>query len=110
MALVVCCGAGCRAERSPQPAASASAVVDSPPKPAPAVVTDAAPAPPPASESAARALLDRRFRAAGFRIVNDVRVVTGTAALTCDGYDPVRKVGFEYIAAAERGTDVFPAG
>lgn len=107
MALMVCYGAGCRAERPPQPAASAPApVVDSPPQPAPAVVSDAAPALPPASESAARALLDRRFRAAGFRIVNDVRVVTSTAALTCDGYDPARKVGFEYIAAAERGTDV----
>lgn len=59
------------------------------------------------SEAAARALLAQRFRAAGFRVRYDVPVAReGAFALTVDGYDPVRRVGFEYVATAERDTDL----
>jgi hypothetical protein len=59
------------------------------------------------SEAAGRALLAERFRAAGFRVRYDVPVAReGAFALTVDGYDPARRVGFEYVAAAERDTDL----
>ena len=72
---------------------------------------------PPLTEAVARALLAKRFRAAGFRIRDDVRVrsESPTAALgdadpsfdlTVDGYDPEAKVGFEYIDPAEVGSDL----
>jgi hypothetical protein len=59
------------------------------------------------SEAAARALLSERFRAAGFRVRYDVLVTRdGAFALTVDGYDPAHRVGFEYVATAERDTDL----
>lgn len=59
------------------------------------------------SEEAARTLLAERFRAAGFRVRYDVAIArTGAFALTVDGYDPVHRVGFEYVATAERDTDL----
>ncbi len=59
------------------------------------------------SEAAARALLSERFRAAGFRVRYDVPVARdGAFALTVDGYDPAHRVGFEYVATAERDTDL----
>lgn len=59
------------------------------------------------SEEAARALLAQRFRAAGFRVRYDVAIArAGAFALTVDGYDPVHRVGFEYVATAERDTDL----
>jgi len=54
----------------------------------------------------ARLLLSRLFRDAGFRVVHDVRVNFDGAAVTADGWDPERGVGFEYIATEEQGTDV----
>lgn len=64
-------------------------------------------APAPLSEAAARALLAERFRAAGLRIRYDVPLARpGSFALTVDGYDPERHIGFEYVAVAERGTDL----
>ncbi|MCG8422727.1 MAG: hypothetical protein MJE77_32840 [Proteobacteria bacterium] len=64
---------------------------------------------PPASEAVARTILARRFRASGFRILHDVRVRSdGDRAfdLTVDGYDPDARVGYEYIAPIEVGSDV----
>lgn len=59
------------------------------------------------TEAAARALLAERFRAAGLRVRYDVPVARdGAFALTVDGYDPVRRVGFEYVADAEAGADL----
>jgi hypothetical protein len=59
------------------------------------------------SEAAARALLAERFRASGLRVRYDVPVARDDAfALTVDGYDPVRRVGFEYVADDERDTDL----
>jgi hypothetical protein len=61
------------------------------------------------TEAAARALLAERFRAAGFRVRYDVQVARdGAFALTVDGYDPARRVGFEYVAEAEAGVDLDP--
>jgi hypothetical protein len=62
------------------------------------------------SEAAARAFLSDRFRRAGFRIRYDVRVrVDGVFDITFDGFDPDKQVGFEYIDAIERDTDVLDA-
>ena len=61
------------------------------------------------TEAAARALLAERFRAAGLRVRYDVQVARdGAFALTVDGYDPARGVGFEYVAEAEAGADLDP--
>ena len=55
------------------------------------------------TEAAARALLAERFRAAGLRVRYDVEVARdGAFTLTVDGYDPARRVGFEYVAEDEQ--------
>ncbi len=61
------------------------------------------------SEAVARTLVTARFRAAGFRIRNDVLLSGEGFELTVDGYDPKRNVGFEYIATGEVGTDLSDA-
>lgn len=62
------------------------------------------------SEAAARAILARRFRAAGFRVRYDVPIARpGAFDVTVDGYDPARQVGFEYVDTAERDTDLHAA-
>lgn len=60
----------------------------------------------PVSETEARTLLAERFRAAGYRVRYDVRITGQGFDITVDGYDPDARVGFEYIAPAERDTDV----
>ncbi|WP_428261885.1 hypothetical protein [Haliangium sp.] len=66
--------------------------------------------PPPLSEAAARALLAERFRRTGLRIRADVPIErAGAYRLTVDGYDPDRRVGFEYIAEVERGVELEPS-
>lgn len=63
-----------------------------------------------ASEFEARAVLAERFRQAGFRIRYDVTlVIDGDIEVTVDGYDPASKIGFEYVAADERETDLSAA-
>ena len=57
-------------------------------------------------EASARFLLAHRFRAAGFRIVADVPLDEAGVALTVDGFDPERRVGYEYVAADERGVEL----
>jgi len=69
-------------------------------------VAHRAPPGPPMSESSARSALAARFRAAGFRILYDVSVSVPGAELTVDGYDPAKKVGFEYVAREEINTDL----
>lgn len=60
-----------------------------------------------ATEAVARAVLAERFRAAGFRVRHDVAVARpGSFEVTVDGYDPGARVGFEYVAAIERDTDL----
>jgi hypothetical protein len=77
-------------------AAPKAAVV--PPSPADAAA--------PMSEAGARILLSRAFRAAGYRILNDVPVRGAGYQVTLDGFDPKRKVGFEYVDPRERGADL----
>lgn len=72
---------------------------------------DAAPRPidagPPLGETEARLLAADRFRRAGLRIRQDVRVIrTGLYDLTLDGWDPEQRVGYEYIAPEEAGLDL----
>ncbi len=61
---------------------------------------------PAADEVTARQILANRFRSAGFRILHDVPLATGSVDVTLDGYDPAHKVGFEYVATEERNTDL----
>ncbi|MEM9487643.1 MAG: hypothetical protein AAGC55_00795 [Myxococcota bacterium] len=89
--------------------AATSSSVERPPTRADTAVLDDGP---PLSEAAARAVLARRFRAAGFRIRADVRLRSDgppSVDLTVDGYDPAARVGFEYIDASERGRDLSAA-
>jgi hypothetical protein len=58
------------------------------------------------SEVEARFLLNRMFREAGLRIVNDHHFRKPNIEVTLDGYDPERGVGYEYVAAQEQGTDL----
>lgn len=90
-------------------ACSAPAPTRQPPAPAPAAVGPAAvedsatePARPPISEAHARAVLERLFRGRGLRILRDVEVTINGTPLTVDGYDPQRRLGFEYTDPAER--------
>jgi hypothetical protein len=92
------------------------------PAPPPPVVMDAGAAPPPPGgpdaaapavderapldEASARVALAARFRAAGLRIREDVRLAGTGYELTVDGFDPERGVGYEYDAAGERGSDL----
>ncbi|HEU5055054.1 MAG TPA: hypothetical protein VFU21_00955 [Kofleriaceae bacterium] len=57
-------------------------------------------------EASARRLLAARFRAAGMRIVEDVALETGGVTLVADGFDPARRVGYEYIAGEERDVEL----
>jgi hypothetical protein len=94
---------------------SSPAADPAPPRVPPASIDagiDAAPvidAGPPLGEVDARAYLGDRFRAAGLRVRYDVRVEGDGYGLTVDGYDPERRIGFEYIAPDEVDTDVSPA-
>ncbi len=71
-------------------------------------IPDAAPpdAAPPIGEAYARELLGARFRAAGLRILADRRVSGDGYEVTLDGWDPARRIGYEYVAAGEVDTDL----
>lgn len=104
--LAACSGAETTSSSAPSPPAASSPPAAAPVEPAPPAV-DAGPL---LSEAAARALLAERFRAAGHRVRYDVRVtVEGAFDVTLDGFDPDDRVGFEYIASGEVGTDVTAA-
>ena len=49
-------------------------------------------------ERAARALLKARFEAAGFQIVENRGFAEAGVQFEIDGYDPVRRVGYEYVS------------
>lgn len=97
---------GCAGEAPPAvgPAPVPPAVIDA--GPAPTAEAPAIDAGQPIDEAHARAILAERFRAAGLRIRYDV-VVTGNGfQVTADGYDPERRLGFEYLDPSEAGTDL----
>lgn len=94
--------------RGPAPGAEIPAAAPDRPDPAPA---DAGPPPldagPPLGEVEARLEAAERFRRAGYRIRQDVRVTRpGAYDVTLDGWDPQRRVGYEYIAPEEAGLDL----
>jgi len=63
------------------------------------------------SEAHARQLVTSRLREAGLRVLFDVEVELGGRAITLDGYDPKRSIGFEYNAPAEAASNgAKPAG
>jgi hypothetical protein len=80
-----------------EPAAAGSAADLARPAPAP---------PPPLAEVAARSLLAGALRGGGLRILQDVRVQGTGYDVTLDGWDPARRIGFEYIAPEEVDTDL----
>jgi hypothetical protein len=57
-------------------------------------------------EASARRLIAARLRAAGLRVVEDVPLRAEGLDVTLDGFDPARRVGYEYVAADERGADL----
>lgn len=77
----------------PPPAAASSRA----PRPAAA---DEADREPPLDEGPARRIVAARFRDAGLRVVEDV-ALTAPVAITLDGFDPERRIGFEYVAPEE---------
>lgn len=65
-----------------------------------------APSGEPLDEASARRLFAGRFRAAGLRIVEDVTLDVDGVTLVVDGFDPARRVGYEYVAAEEQGVEL----
>ncbi|HUH01547.1 MAG TPA: hypothetical protein VML75_06100 [Kofleriaceae bacterium] len=61
---------------------------------------------PPLDEVTARVLLAERFRAAGLRVRYDVRLTGAGYDFTVDGFDPDRRIGYEYVAPSELHTDL----
>lgn len=92
--LAASCGErGATRPAEPRPAAAAGAA----PRAGAARATDSMP---PLDEGPARRLLAGRFRDAGLRVVEDV-ALAAPVAITLDGFDPERRIGFEYVAPEE---------
>jgi hypothetical protein len=101
VALVACGGAtGGAADRNAR-----GGVLAAEPAPTAAAAGDV-PAAEPLDEASARRLIAARFRAAGLRVVEDVALEVDGVSLVADGFDPVRRVGYEYVAAEERGLEL----
>jgi len=49
------------------------------------------------TEAEGRALLEARFREAGFAIVESYRLTEGDLDVELDGFDPDRRVGYEFL-------------
>jgi hypothetical protein len=98
VALVACGGAGAKPGRKGAVLAAESAPDHA--DDAPAASGE------PLDEGAARFLLAARFRAAGLRVLEDVSLQVGDVAVVVDGFDPARRVGFEYVAAEEREVEL----
>jgi hypothetical protein len=100
--LAICCGGARALPLKPSEGREDAGLA---PRPPPSARAPAA-SEPRLDEAAARALLAEEFRRAGFRILRDQKIAAGTGEVTLDGYDPERHVGYEYIAAEERGVDL----
>ncbi|MBM4357445.1 MAG: hypothetical protein FJ096_04970 [Deltaproteobacteria bacterium] len=48
-------------------------------------------------EARGREILGRRFRAAGLGLVTDHPMTLAGKVVRLDGFDPVRRIGFEYV-------------
>lgn len=53
------------------------------------------------TEAAARAIVDRRLGEAGFHIQSDYAYHFGELSLTLDGFDPERRVGYQFLSHAD---------
>ena len=93
------CG-GARPDHAPPPVVAAKAA---PPAAIAASLPDTGPR---LDEGPARRILAERFRAAGLRIFVDEPVTAAGAALTVDGFDRERRIGYEYVAEGEVGLDL----
>ena len=51
-------------------------------------------------ERAGRAVLKRVFEQAGIRILEEYPLMLGSYKLLLDGYDPERRIGYEYVTTA----------
>lgn len=52
-------------------------------------------------EATGRAVLKRVFEQAGLSILEEFPLMLGRYQLVLDGYDPERRIGYEYITSAE---------
>lgn len=99
--------AACGGERAAERGPDAPRTVDRAAREAPAGEPSAiVPSGGPLDEAAARLLIATRLRAAGLRVVADVPLGAGGVEVTLDGFDPARRIGYEYVAADERGADL----
>jgi hypothetical protein len=95
--------AACGGERAAEPGPDVPRTGDVVEATAPAA---SAPAGGPLDEASARQLIAGLLRANGLRVVADVPLDAGGVEVTLDGFDPARRVGYEYVAADERGADL----
>lgn len=52
-------------------------------------------------EQRGREVLKRVFQEAGFAVIEEFPLTLGSFRLVLDGYDPERRVGYEYITTAD---------
>jgi hypothetical protein len=52
-------------------------------------------------ENRAREILDARFSAAGAALTHDYALAEGDLAITLDGFDPARRIGYAFISHAD---------
>jgi hypothetical protein len=52
-------------------------------------------------EDRAREILDARFTSAGATLTHDYALAEGDLAVTLDGYDPGRKIGYAFVSHAD---------
>ena len=102
---VAIAAAACGGERAAEPRPDAPRTGDAVEVPASAPAASA-PAGGPLDEASARLLIASLLRAAGLRVVADVPLGAGGVEVTLDGFDPARRIGYEYVAADERGADL----
>ena len=106
---VAIAAAACGGERAAEPRPDAPRTGDAVEVPASAPASApaaSAPAGGPLDEASARLLIAGLLRAAGLRVVADVPLGAGGVEVTLDGFDPARRIGYEYVAADERGADL----
>lgn len=101
---VAIAAAACGGERAADPRPDAPRTGD--PVEVPAAHAASAPAGGPLDEASARLLIASLLREAGLRVVADVPLGAGGVEVTLDGFDPARRIGYEYVAADERGADL----
>jgi len=107
LAVSIAAAAACGGERAAEPGPGAPRTADGVAAGEAVKASDpSAPAGAPLDEAGARLLIASRLRAAGLRVVADVPLSADGVEVTLDGFDPARRIGYEYVAADERGADL----